>query len=486
MRISVLASAADRYASQGISLITIAIMSRILTPAETGLYMVANAFIILSDNFRTFGIGIYIVQEATLDRRAVRSAFTVTLALSLVVGLTVCGMADRIAAFYGEPELASLLSISALVFVVLPFGSPILALLQRELAFRTLALLNVAAALANSAVTIGLGFAGIGPASYVWGNFAASMLLVVLAVLVRPEPWIFRPSLSGARRVVAFGVTSSAVVLLNMVCDLLPRLAFGRLLGFDAVGLYARAVTICQLPDRVIVSGLQPVVLPAMAARVRAGGDLRDAYLRGHALMSAIQWPTLLLLVLLADPAVRVLLGSQWAATVPLVRTIALATMALAPGFMTFPVLVASGRVRDTLISSLIALPGSALLTIVSARFGLAAVAASLLFTAPFQIFVALIFVRRAIGLEWRELAKASRESALLTLGAAAIPALIVLLSPHGAALVWGETAVALAGAGAGWLTALWLTDHPIRHELTAVLRLLVGGIGGLVRGRTR
>ena len=67
-----------------------------------------------------------------------------------------------------------------------------------------------------------------------------------------------------------------------MAFDMLPRLALGRILGFDAVGLYGRALTLCQIPDRAIASALSPVVLPAFAARVRAQGDLREARPRHH------------------------------------------------------------------------------------------------------------------------------------------------------------------------------------------------------------
>jgi O-antigen/teichoic acid export membrane protein len=265
-------------------------------------------------------------------------------------------------------------------------------------------------------------------------------------------------------------------MIVNMAYDLLPRLAFGKILGFDAVGLYGRAQTICQLPDRAISAALQPVVLPAMAAHARAGGDLKAAWLRGHALMSAVQWPTLLMIALLADPIVALLLGAQWTEAAPIVRIVALATMALAPAFMTFPVLVAVGRIRDTLVASFISLPPSAAISIGAATFGLTAVAASVLFTAPFQMAVALLFVRRAIGLGWREIAAASRESLLLLGGTAVVPALVVLLSPHGFQLGWAEAALAAFGGAAGWAAALVATNHPLRGEIVAAVRT-VGGI---------
>ena len=82
IRRSVIASFADKYLSQVIAVATLAVMSRILTPAEIGVYMLANTVILLADNLRLFGIGTYIVQARDLDRAAIRCAFTVTLVVS--------------------------------------------------------------------------------------------------------------------------------------------------------------------------------------------------------------------------------------------------------------------------------------------------------------------------------------------------------------------------------------------------------------------
>ena len=485
IRRSVLASFADKYISQAIAVVTLAVMSRILTPAEIGLYMLANTVILVADNLRLFGIGVYIVQEKSLDRMAIRSAFTVTLLMSIEIVLAVDLTAGQIAQFFREPDLAHLLMIATVSFLVTPFGSPAVALLQRELAFTALAYINVAVAVVTAAVTIGLGAAGFGPASYLWGFVASNATLAFLAIVFRTDLWIFRPSLVGARRILSFGAISSAATVVNMTYDMLPRLVLGRLLGVDAVGVFGRAVTVCQLPDRAIVSALNPVVLPAMAAQTRAGGDLKASYLRGLTLMSAIQWPTLVMLALLADPVVRILLGSQWDETAPLVRMIALATMALAPAFLTFPVLVSVGRIRDTLLASLISLPPSVLIIVWAATMGLWQVAASMFVTAPLQMFVALIFVRRAIEMGWSEVFVALKWSATITIATAALPTLIVMLSPNGFALDIGGTVLAVMGGAVGWLAALILADHPLKKELFSAWRVVKEGVVGrkLIKG---
>ncbi len=474
IRISALYSAIERYLVQGLMIVTIAIMARLLTPAETGLYLIVNALVLLCDGVRSFGVVPFIVQLPVVEKLYVRTAFTSTLLISVCTSVALIAFATPISHLFGQPEFGPMLRIAAIGFMVAPFSTPLVGLMQRELAFGQLAFINTVAAGVNTAVTLGLGLAGHGAASYMWGLVAAAVATAVLCFRVRPEPWVFRPTLAEFDKLARFGAVSSFVALINAASDVLPRLLLGRLLGLDAVGLYGRAITICQLPDRALVQALQPVVLPAMARHAREGGDLKDVYLRGHAMMSAFQWPALVLLAALADPVVRVLLGAQWEATAPLVRLIALATMALAPAFMTFPVLVAMGHIRDTMLASLISLPPSMAIVVGASQLGLEAVAASLLVAAPLQMAVALFFVRRAIGLSWRELVSASRASLGLAVGTATIPGLVLLLaSPDGLTLGPGPTLLAAAGGAAGWLIALRYTRHPAGQELAAVWRMV-------------
>jgi O-antigen/teichoic acid export membrane protein len=253
----------------------------------------------------------------------------------------------------------------------------------------------------------------------------------------------------------------------------LPRLAFGKILGFDAVGLYARAITVCQLPDRVVVSALQPVILPAFAAQAREGGSLKESYLHGLSLMSAVQWPALIMLSLLAEPVVHVLLGPQWGQVPPLVRIMALANMALAPAVLTFPVLVSAGRINDALWASLISLPPSFLIAIGAAFISLDAVAMSLLIIAPLQMCVAYFFIKRAINVTWSDLLSAAQNSALLAIGTALGPIVVVLTSPTGFDLGWLQTTAALLGGAAGWMVALSAIEHPVKQEISGAWHIL-------------
>jgi O-antigen/teichoic acid export membrane protein len=175
-----------------------------------------------------------------------------------------------------------------------------------------------------------------------------------------------------------------------------------------------------------------------------------------------------------------VLLGHQWEASVGLVRIVAFSGIALAPAFMTFPSLVAVGRVKDTFLACMISIPPSIGALVVAAWSGPTAVAIASVGAACLQMAVALWFVRRALGFRWRDLARATLASLWVTAATAVVPLVFVMVAPAGPALGITEGIIAGAGAALGWLVGLRLTGHPLCGE---ILRLLEP-VSSRLRGR--
>ncbi|WP_295531827.1 oligosaccharide flippase family protein [uncultured Thioclava sp.] len=464
---------ADKVSVVLMSILTMAIVSRILTPAEVGLFLVASTIVILIEAFRDFGIGTFLIREPDLAPRLVRTAVTIITCMSLVLGGLALFGAETLAQFYADPKLAGLIRIAALAFLVAPISTPLLALLRRDMAFGAVAAINVAAGFANASMTIGLALAGYGPFSLVWGSVLAACVTAMGAVICRPLWWIFVPTLRDWRLVVPFGAWSSIVTLLGMLFDAFPRLILGRVLGFGAVGLFARAISLSQLPDRLILSAVQPVLLPALASHARDNGTLKAPFLMGLSYISGLQWPALAMIAVLADPIVRLLLGPQWLEVVPLVRIVALAFFCLFPVYLCYPVLVTLGRVRDMAVAMMIALPPCFLIMLGASRFGVHVMALSLFLTGPIQVITVMIFVRRKVPFAWAELGLVLLRSGGVTLVTVALPAVIVLAVGSWNALSGLSTVLAIIGAAIGWVAGLQMMRHPLSQELGAARSFL-------------
>ena len=318
---------------------------------------------------------------------------------------------------------------------------------------------------------------GYGALSFAWGGIAWALTSAVLTVRCRPEAWMFRPLLRGGRSMLVFGGTNTAIAILNRAYEVLPYLILGKLLSPDAIGVFSRAITISQLGDKVVLLGLGPVALPAFAAEARAGRGVVAPFLRALTYITGLQWPALALTALLAHPLVLLLLGPQWLASVPLVRILALAAMALAAAPLTYPVLVACGAIRHALLASLVSLPPSAMILVGAARFGVEALAWSALCTMPLQAAVALHFVRRNLGFRWAELGLAVAPSLGVTAMAALVPCAIALSTETGLALSFGHAALCVLGGGLGWLAGIILLRHPLAAEAGRVVLFLLQGI---------
>lgn len=455
----------DRAISTVVAFLSMAVISRILTPAEIGVFLVASSLVFLIEAFRDFGVAACIVQERDLTQKFVQTAFTIMTLLSLVLGGMIFLAAGWIAAFFDEPEMTLMIRIACLAFIAAPISNPLLALMRRDMAFGAVAWTNILSTIVNSGLSIGLALAGYGAFSLIWGSVGAAFIACVVALVARPDLWVFRLTLAEWRRVVPFGFWTTLVTILGMVFESFPRFILGRILGFTAVGIFSRALSLSQLVEKTLLSAVQPVIMSDFAARFRSGEQLAKRYLTGLELVATLQWPAMACLAILADPIVRLLLGSQWLEVIPILQIVAIAGMALFPASLTLPVLVAMGQIRDMAIVSLILFVISTSIIYGASQISLIAVAWSLLLVNPIQAIGMMLAVHRHVPLKGADVARMLWKCLVITLASTLVPLLTVFVQGPELGIV--GSCVAVAGAAVGWLIGLILMSSPIVAEIS-------------------
>jgi O-antigen/teichoic acid export membrane protein len=480
IRRSFLLASGERYASSLINFATVVISARLLTSADFGVAVLGSIVVGLAEALREFGASTFLIQEPNITGEKVRTAFTIMLLLSFLLSAPLFLFSSHVAAFYGNEAVDAYLRLTALGLMIGPFASPILSLLRREMAFGKLAVLNIVGASVNTVAVVTLALLGYRYMSFAWASLFSGVLGVLLALWVRPDVSIFRPSLREWRKAITFGGYDSVTVVLNRLWESLPYVVLGRVLGVDAVGLYSRAVAVCSWPERYLLAGLGPVVLPAFSTHVREGRSLKAAYLKAIEYITCVLWPALILLAIFAHPIVLMVLGNQWTAAVPLVHIMAGALLAWFPAYLTYPTLVASGGIRDTLTASVISLPVSVLILALASRYGLGGVVLSRLVTIPLQVVVAVAFVRRRLGLTWIEMLLALRRSFIVAASSAIAPLLLYgALHRFDSTISLGTLLVAASLSLSGWLLGLRLTRHPVFSELQRAIEKLRADLRG-------
>ena len=463
---------AERYFCLAANFVSLAVVSRLLTPSEIGVSVIGMAIAAFAQAVRELATTNFIIQRKDLTEVEVQVTFTNLLLLTLAITAVMAISAGELARLYSEPRLEAFLLISALAILSEVVSAPITALLRREMAIGKLAIIHTTGMTVNVGLTIVLAVLGYSYMSMAWGWLASTLWISILSLLVWPAWSIFIPRLTNWREVAAFGCSDGANTVLYAICDSIPYLILGRVLSFDAAAIYNRGVMLCRLPDKVFLGGLSSVILSAFSRELRNGKALHTVYLRSIQLLTGVVWPALLLLAILADWVVQVLLGSQWLAATPVVRIIAIASLFSFSAHLNHPILLASGATRDILRRSLIIWPVSAVIIAVASLGGLETASLAWVLTMPFQAYVSLRFVQRHIDIGWKETAAALLPSAKVAMFASAGPLAVAVINGWSFDVASVLPPIAILLCAIGWVIGLYLTGHPLLDELKRILSL--------------
>ena len=408
LRRALLFASGGRYVVMGVNLASATVLARLLTPSEFGISVLGTSLLGIAEAIRELGSTAYLVQQKDLTQGKIRTVFTVSLLVTLTMTTVLLMLSDAFARFYGVPELARYIQIIALSYAIAPFSHPIQAVLSRDMEFGKLAVLDTLTMLVNAVASVILVLQGFSYIGLAWATVVSAATWALLGLYMRRDFSVYRPSLAEWRSVLAFGAYGSATALLYRSSESLFWLILGKLLDARAVGLFQRAVVLSQFPERVVLAGIGAVALPAFSDHARQGRALKEAYLGALEHVTAVQWPALALLVIMADPIVSLLYGSQWHDAIPIVQIFAVALMLNFPTALNYPIQIAVGAIRHTVPLAFAQTAFSLVVLTVAAQYGIRAVAFSTFITIPFNVGLSVLVVRAHIPFRWRELAGAT------------------------------------------------------------------------------
>lgn len=461
---------AAQYVSFAASFALSIILARwYITPGQLGQFTIAFSAVTLLAVLQDFGVTRYVTGEADLDERKLRAAYSVSVVVAWGVALVAFVAAGPLAAFYERPELAPLTRIIAASYMLVPLAIIPQALRQRAMDFKSNAIIEVGAILFNAAVSLALAMRGHGAQALAWGVFAQQAGRMVLSQwrngVTLPLPF----SLKGAGPVLRFGGGTTVMVVNGTLSAKAPDLLIGRVLGDGPVGLFSRANGLAA-QMRLLVSGaVTGVFYPAFRQVRDSGAPIGPPYLRVVSCYTAVTWPAMAGLAVLAEPLVRLLYGERWIAAAPVMQWIALSQICFValPLHTELPLLM--GRMRALMVRNFADTAISLVLLAIAAGWGLAWVAISRLGYGLLWIGLYAGFLKGIAGFGWRALLGAWLRSALPTLAAVA-PALAAFATVSGPATMGlGAMMAVTALGGLAWLLACAAVRHPVLGEIAAL-----------------
>jgi lipopolysaccharide exporter len=407
MKSRFLASGSWLIAAQGVErllgLISIAILARLLTPADFGIVAVAGTVVAAVEILSAFGFDWALLRKHDLSADYLNSAWTLRVLLGLFTLTTLWLAGPPAAAFYRLPQLTSVLlalGLGSFVGSVENIGT---VYFRRDFAFHNEFLLRAISKLSGFLVTV---ITALMYRSY-WA-LVAGMLAVragsTLAsyALHRYRP---RPSLTKARELVGF---SSWLLIGNLVGYFSQRfydLYLGRVFGPTANGLFSVAGELARMPVSEVAAPINRVAYSKYSEDVRANRGLAGSYLNIASLIWMVSLPMCAGIVAVAPEAVVLILGPRWADAETIIRLLALGTVFTVLTANTHYVYWALGHTRIVAIISAVGAATVIPVTMLCSHFaGYKGVALAYAVTNAFLVPVNFAMLWRLVGVKFTDL----------------------------------------------------------------------------------
>jgi len=443
--------------------VSVVIARYLLPPSAIGTFSVGFAAAALVSMLQDFGLSRFLVRAEHLTDDILDTCTTITFCVGAGICLIVAGLSVPVAWYYADRTLVPFMLLIGAAFLLLPFNTVPIALLQRAVDYRTIATINLAAAVANGAVSITAALAGYGALSLAFGFVAQQIARATIATWLGSRGLRLRPSFKGARPIVSFGSGTTVLAVSGAIGTRSPELIIGSALGMHAVGLYGRAAGMVEGLRVLLDGGMSSVLFSHFAQLIRAKRPLERAYLDLVACYTSIMWPAMLVLSLLAEPIVTLVYGEGWQEAAQALRWVALSDILFFALPLHTEVPLLGGYLRQLLVRNIVETVVAIVCLLCLVRFGLAAAGAARLLYAAIWFVIYLGLMRRVIGFSRRALF-ATHARSLASTVAACLP---VALLTHGGQVLTLDVALLAAVAGAAsWLLALKLLHHPTWREL--------------------
>lgn len=450
-------------------------MARLLTPVELGIFGVGMAISGLMAAFSHFGVANYLIRHHDLTADVIATGFTVNSSLSIGVSALLWLLGTVGQPLFSTPQIADVLRWLSIVPLFAIFEFLPSTMLTRNMGFGRLSATQLGKVVVNVGVMVAAAFSGWSYLSPAFGAIASAVFGAIAFSLAGRSYVSLRLSLRNARSVLIFTLQMISAGGIPILATRASELIVAQFLGLGALGVYTRATGLANMVWDGAYGLSTRVIYVKMARELREYGSFKETYLHSVKLLTAVMWPTMAGIAVLAGPIIYWLYGSQWQGAAAPLALLMLGQIVAMSFAMNWELCILANRTG-----------WQARVEALRAGIGLAAFTVGSLFSLPLatsgKILEAVLgyVIYRPKMVEMAqttqiEISQAYRQSPLLAAVAVAPAFWLLLVSMWAPSVPLGSLIGAIAAGVVLWAAALVTLKHPLADEAGRLCSLILG-----------
>lgn len=343
---SVAANFTMRFASIAIT----ALLARLLSPEDFGIFAIALAVYLVVSSLAELGMASAIARAPTEPDDIAPTVASISILVSFVMSLAMFFGASVIATALGQPAAAEPIRILSLSLALTGIFAVPGAQLVREFRQDRIFLATIVGFLVGNPLLIFLAVNGGGVVAFAWSRVfgqLATGLVLYLSTSRRYLPG-WRPERVGP--LIRFGIPLSLANLVNWTLLNADYLIIGRLVDAAHVGVYMIAFNVASWSTAILGSVLNSVVVPAFGRVSTDRQRLRRTLATASELVALLAFPVGALSLALAAPLVTTVFGMKWDEAAPVLAVLAPYGVFFTFSLLFVNVMVATGKTLTLLL----------------------------------------------------------------------------------------------------------------------------------------
>ena len=301
-----------------------AVLSRLITPSEFGLFGMITVLVNLANMVVAMGVSMAIIQGKTLISKDLSSLFWFNMIIAFVMAIIFFLGAPIISDFFDQPHLIPISRWFCIVFLLHGANAVPLGILSKRISFKEIAYGHILGTAVSYMIAIGFAIKDYGAFSLVFQVIL--MNLIILTFNLYYAKW--RPSFifkkEALLKVKNFSLNFLPSQLIDFFATNLDMVLIGKYLGAREVGFYGKAMALVMLPFNLVSMVFNKSFYPIFSKFQDDVPVIKNIYLKSSKMMSLILIPLYTLIIIQAEDAIIILFGSQWTEAAPLVEVLGL------------------------------------------------------------------------------------------------------------------------------------------------------------------
>ena len=340
-----------------------------------------------------------LISIRSIDDRHFSTMTTANVVLSLGIGALVFLGADTIAHWFGDPEVAPMLRVMAILPAISAFAAAPTAATKRDMQFGPLALRSIGSVMIGGLVGLVLTLTGAGVWALVWQAMVTRLVSTVVLWYAVPLKFSLRFSGSHFGDLVQFAFPTMVSKLLSCSCQQIPRVMLGLYWGSTDLGLFSLAARLGDLLMEVAVIPRYAVARVELRMHVSDHRELEAALHRLLSLLSVFCFPLCIGGAAVVPTLFHVWLDPRWAGAIVPAQVMLLTCVALVTQYMGGATLLAMNFQRSEALVSIAQTVATLLAVALCAPFGVLAASVGIAARPYLLLPLTVSLLRRRCGI---------------------------------------------------------------------------------------